>query len=217
MEYNSQRESIKLLEYGRGIQKLIDYAKTIENKEKRQETAEYILNIMGGINPHLKNVEDFKHLLWDHLHLISDFELNVDSPYPMPNKELIFAKPKQVAYPKKNIRYRHYGKNILSMIKSAAKMEDPDKQMGYAKCIANYMKKVQASRNNSGEIVNDLIIINDLEAISDGVLKLKDETTLSKVKVNRTFKGKTTSGSSNNNNRNRNNNNNKKRTNNRPS
>lgn len=217
MEYNSQRESIKLLEYGRGIQKLIDHAKTIENKEKRQETAEYILNIMGGINPHLKNVEDFKHLLWDHLHLISDFELNVDSPYPMPNKELIFAKPKQVAYPKKNIRYRHYGKNILSMIKSAAKMEDPDKQMGYAKCIANYMKKVQASRNNSGEIVNDLIIINDLEAISDGVLKLKDETTLSKVKVNRTFKGKTTSGSSNNNNRNRNNNNNKKRTNNRPS
>lgn len=218
MEYNSQRESIKLLEYGRSIQKLIDYAKKIEDKEKRQHTAEHILGIMGGINPHLKNIEDFKHLLWDHLHLISDFELEVDSPYPIPDKELIFAKPKQIKYPVKNIRYRHYGKNILSMIKSATEMSDEEKQIGYAKCIANYMKKVQASRNNSGEVVNDLIIINDLEAISDGVLKLKDETTLTKVAANKTFKNK----SNNNNNRNRNSstnnnnsNNNRKRSNNR--
>jgi len=214
MEYNSQRESIKLLEYGRSIQKLIDYAKKIEDKAKRQDAAEHILSIMGGINPHLKNVEDFKHLLWDHLHLISDFELEVDSPYPIPDKELIFAKPKQIKYPVKNIRYRHYGKNILSMIKSATEMSDEEKQIGYAKCIANYMKKVQASRNNSGEVVNDLIIINDLEAISDGVLKLKDETTLTKVAANKTFKNK----SNNNNNRNRNsnnNNNNRKRSNNR--
>lgn len=218
MEYNSQRESIKLREYGRSIQKLIDFAKTLEDKDKRQDAAEHILSIMGGINPHLKNVEDFKHLLWDHLHLISDFELDVDSPYPVPDKELILAKPKLMSYPKKNLRYTHYGKNILNMIKSAAAMEDPDKQIGYAKCIANYMKKVQASRNNSGEIVNDLIIINDLEAMSDGVLKLEDETTLTKVKVNRTFKGKS-SGSSSNNNRNRNSssssNNNRKRSNNR--
>lgn len=208
MEYNSQRESIVLREYGRCIQKLINHATTIEDKEKRQQIAEQILNIMGGINPHLKNVEDFKHLLWDHLHLISDFKLVVDSPYPIPDKELIFAKPKKVSYPIKNEKYKHYGRNILSMIKSAATLEDEEKQMAYAKTIANYMKKVQASRNNSGEIVNDLIIINDLEAISDGVLKLEDETTLTKVKVNRTFKP---NNNNNNNNRKRNNNNNNNR------
>ena len=151
MEYNSQRESIKLREYGRSIQKLLDFAKKIEKKEDRQDAAEHILSIMGGINPHLKNVEDFKHLLWDHLHLISDFDLEVDSPYPMPDKEVLMAKPEKLEYPIKNIRYRHYGRNILSMIKSAASMEDEEKRLAYAKCIANYMKKVQAGRNNRGE------------------------------------------------------------------
>lgn len=212
MEYNSQRESIVLREYGRSIQKLIDYAKTLETVADRQDAAEHILSIMGGINPHLKNVEDFKHLLWDHLHLIADFELEVVSPYPMPDKEVLFAKPAKLDYPNKNIRYRHYGKNILNMIKSATKMEDHEKQMGYAKCIANYMKKVQASRNNRGEVVNDLIIINDLEAISDGVLKLEDETTLTKVKVNRNSNKRKSNNSSNNRKRN---NNNRKRSNNR--
>lgn len=212
MEYNSQRESIILREYGRSIQKLIDYAKTLETVAGRQDAAEHILDIMGGINPHLKNVEDFKHLLWDHLHLIADFKLEVVSPYPMPDKEVLFAKPAKLDYPNRNIRYKHYGKNILSMIKSATLMEDPEKQIGYAKCIANYMKKVQASRNNSGEVVNDLIIINDLEAISDGVLKLKDETTLTKVKVNRS--SNSNRKSNNNNNRKRNNNNNNRKRNN---
>ncbi|MGB1316218.1 MAG: DUF4290 domain-containing protein [Chitinophagales bacterium] len=205
MEYNSQREPIKLREYGRSIQKLVDFASTLEDKAERQDVAEHILSIMGGVNPHLKNVEDFKHLLWDHLHLMADYELEVDSPYPKPDKETLAEKPAKLDYPNKNIRYKHYGKNILSMIKSATKMEDKEKQLEYAKCIANYMKKVQASRKNNGEVVNDLIIINDLESISDGVLKLEDETTLTKVKVNRNYKNK---NNKNNNNRKRNNNNN---------
>lgn len=215
MEYNSQRESIILREYGRSIQKLIDYAKTLETVVDRQDAAEHILSIMGGINPHLKNVEDFKHLLWDHLHLIADFDLEVVSPYPKPDREVLFAKPAKLDYPSKNRRYKHYGKNILSMIASATAIEDEEKQIGYAKCIANYMKKVQASRNNSGEVVNDLIIINDLEAISDGVLKLEDETTLTKVKVNRTSNSNNNRKSTNNNHRKRNNNNNSSNTNNR--
>lgn len=207
MEYNSQRESIKLREYGRSIQKLVDYAKTLENIADRQDVAEHILSIMGGINPHLKNIEDFKHLLWDHLHLIADFELEVDSPYPIPEKEVLFAKPSKFDYPTRSRKFRHYGKNILSMIKSASEMEDEEKQLEYARTIANYMKKVQASRNRSGEKVNDLIIIDDLETLSDGVLKLEDETTLLKVKTFRNYKNK------NNNNRKRNNNNNRKRSN----
>ena len=209
MEYNSQRESIKLREYGRSIQKLVNYARTIEKKEDRQDVAEHILSLMGSINPHLKNVEDFKHLLWDHLYLIADFDLDVESPYPLPKKEIIFSKPTKFEYPVKNKKFRHYGKNILSMISEAIKIEDIEKRMEYAKMIANYMKKVQAGRNRKGEKVNDLIIINDLETLSNGVLKLKDETTLTKIKTTpRVYKKK------NNNNRNRNNNNNRNRNNN---
>ena len=204
MEYNSQRESIKLREYGRSIQKLVAYAKTLESKEDRQDVAEHILSIMGGINPHLKNIEDFKQLLWDHLYLIADFDLAVDSPYEVPEREEVFAKPAKFAYPTRSRKFRHYGRNILSMIKSASDMEDGEKQMEYAKTIANYMKKVQANRNRSGEKVNDLIIIDDLETLSGGVLKLENETTLLKVKTVRNFKN-------NNNNKKRNNNNNNNR------
>ncbi len=204
MEYNSQRESIKLREYGRSIQKLVAYAKTLESKEDRQDVAEHILSIMGGINPHLKNIEDFKQLLWDHLYLIADFDLAVDSPYEVPEREEVFAKPAKFAYPTRSRKFRHYGRNILSMIKSASDMEDREKQMEYAKTIANYMKKVQANRNRSGEKVNDLIIIDDLETLSGGVLKLENETTLLKVKTVRNFKN-------NNNNKKRNNNNNNNR------
>lgn len=210
MEYNSQREPLKLREYGRSIQKLVDFAKSIENKEERQDVAEHILSIMGGVNPHLKHVEDFKHLLWDHLHLIADFELEVESPYEKPDKETVFAKPAKISYPVKNKRYRHYGKNILSMIASAAKMEDEEKRTEYGKIIANYMKKVQAGRNRSGEKVNDLIIINDLETLSDGVLKLEDETTLLKVKSYRNTRNNN-NNNKNTNNRKRNNNNNSNR------
>ena len=211
MEYNSQRESIKLREYGRSIQKLVAYAKTFEDKADRQDVAEHILSIMGGINPHLKNIEDFKHLLWDHLYLIADFDLDVESPYEMPEKEEVFAKPAKFAYPIKNRKFRHYGRNILSMIKSASDMEDEEKQMEYAKTIANYMKKVQANRNRSGEKVNDLIIIDDLETLSGGVLKLENETTLLKVKTVRNFKNNNTNNNRKRNNNNNNNNNNRNR------
>lgn len=212
MKYNSQREMIKLREYGRSVQNLVNFAKTVEDKEERQDVAEHILQIMSGINPHLKKIEDFKHLLWDHLHLISDFELEVESPYPKPEKEAFFDKPSKFLYPEKNERYKHYGKNILSMIASASKMEDKEKQTAYAKCIANYMKKVQASRNNRGEKVNDLIIIDDLSTLSNGVLQLEEETTLTKVKRSNTasYKNNNRKRNNNNNNRRRNNNNRKK-------
>ncbi len=207
MEYNSQREAIILREYGRSIQKLVEYAKTIENKEDRQDVAEHVLNIMGGINPHLKKVEDFKHLLWDHLHLIADFELEVDSPYQKPEKEVLFAKPSKLDYPTKTRKNRHYGQNVLSMIASAVAMEDEEKQIEYAVNIANYMKKIQASRNMRGEKVNDLIIINDLDTLSNGKLVLEDETILNKVKSYRKFNN----NNHKNKNRKRNNNNNNRR------
>ena len=135
-----------------------------------------IVHIMGNLNPHLKNVEDFKHLLWDHLHIMADFSLDVESPYPLPEKEVLFAKPAPFPYPEKNTRFKHYGKNISSMIEKASEMEEGDKKTAYTKCIANYMKIVHNNWNS--ETVTDETIINDLEIISKGNLHLGDEVTL---------------------------------------
>lgn len=202
MEYNSQRASIKLREYGRSIQKLVSYAKTIEKKEDRQDVSEHILSLMTSLNPQLKNLENFKNILWDHLYQIADFDIDIESPYPLPEKEEVFSKPEKFEYPKSSNKYKHYGKNILSMIAAAEKIEDEEKRMEYAKIIANYMKKVQASRNRHNEKVNDFIIINDLDSLSKGLLKLEDETTLTKLKSNyRNYKNK---NNRNKNNRNRN-------------
>ena len=128
MEYNTQRGHLRLKEYGRHIQNLVEYAITITEKEKRQDVVDHIVHIMGNLNPHLKNVEDFKHLLWDHLHIMADFSLDVESPYPLPEKEVLFAKPAPFPYPEKNTRFRHYGKNISSMIEKASEMEEGDKK-----------------------------------------------------------------------------------------
>lgn len=183
MEYNTQRGHLRLREYGRHIQNLVEYAITIPEKDKRQDVVDHIVHIMGNLNPHLKNVEDFKHLLWDHLHIMADFTLDVESPYPLPEKEVLFAKPEPFPYPQKNTRFRHYGKNIMSMIEKAAEMEDGEKKTAYTKCIANYMKIVHNNWNS--ETVTDETIINDLEIISKGALQLGDEVTLNKVSSNK--------------------------------
>jgi hypothetical protein len=179
MEYNSQRGFLRLKEYGRHIQNLVEHAISLENKEERQDVVNHIINIMGNLNPHLKNVDDFKHLLWDHLHIMADFKLDVDSPYPLPSKEVLFAKPEKFYYPVKVNRFRHYGKNIISMIDKATEMEEGDKKQGYTKCIANYMKIVHNNWNN--ETVTDETILNDLSILSKDQLHLGDETTLNKV------------------------------------
>jgi hypothetical protein len=179
MEYNSQRGFLRLKEYGRHIQNLVEHAISLEDKEKRQDVVNQIINIMGNLNPHLKNVDDFKHLLWDHLHVMADFKLDVDSPYPLPSKEVLFAKPETFYYPEKVNRFRHYGKNIISMIEKAIEMEEGEKKHGYTKCIANYMKIVHNNWNS--ETVTDETIINDLSILSKNQLHLSDEITLNKV------------------------------------
>ena len=179
MEYNSQRGFLRLKEYGRHIQNLVEHAISLDNKAERQDVVNHIIHIMGNLNPHLKNVDDFKHLLWDHLHIMADFKLDVESPYPLPSKEVLFAKPEKFYYPAKVNRFRHYGKNIVSMIDKATEMEEGDKKQGYTKCIANYMKIVHNNWNN--ETVTDETIINDLSILSKDKLHLSDEVTLNKV------------------------------------
>lgn len=198
MEYNSQRGHLRLKEYGRHIQNLVEHAISLDNRAERQDVVDHIIHIMGNLNPHLKNVEDFKHLLWDHLHIMADFKLDVDSPYPLPEKEVLFAKPEKFYYPEKNSRFRHYGKNILSMIEKAIEMEDGEKKAGYTKCIANYMKIVHNNWNS--ETVTDETIINDLEILSKNQLHLDDAVTLNKVAPS---KKKFSNNSNNRNNRNK--------------
>jgi len=173
MEYNTTRNHLGIREYGRHIQKMVDYILTIEDKKKRQEQAQVVIELMGFLNPHLKNVEDFRHKLWDHLFLIADFKLDVDSPYPIPTRETLKAKPQRLHYPKRYPRYNHLGKNIEVVIKKALEEENPEKKQGFANAIAYYMK---LSYNNwHKENVQDDAIQSELSAITKGQLEFNNK------------------------------------------
>ncbi len=169
MEYNTTRNHLIMREYGRHIQKMIDYVINIEDREKRQKNAHALIELMGFLNPHLKNVEDFRHKLWDHLFLISDFKLDVDSPYPIPTRETLKAKPPQLPYPKKYPKYSHLGKNLELVIDKALKEENPEKQSGFANTIAYYMKLAYNTWHK--ELVHDDGIRSELNSITDGRLE----------------------------------------------
>ena len=124
MEYNTTRNEMSMREYGRHIQKMVEYLLTIEDKEERQQQAQVVIELMGFLNPHLKNVEDFRHKLWDHLFYISDFKLQVDSPYPIPQKETYRQKPDPLPYPKRYPKFSHLGKNLEVIINKALNEED---------------------------------------------------------------------------------------------
>lgn len=168
MEYNTGRNSLIMREYGRHIQKMIEYLLSIEDKETRQRNAYAVIELMGFLNPHLKNVEDFRHKLWDHLFLISDFKLDVESPYPIPTRETLKAKPKPLPYPKRYPKFAHLGKNLQTVIDKALKEENPEKKQGFANAVAYYMKL--AYSNWHKETVHDDAIQSELSSITDGQL-----------------------------------------------
>ncbi len=176
MNYNTERGRLEMTEYGRNVQRMVEYLLSIDDDKKRNEQAKIVIELMGQLNPHLKNVEDFRHKLWDHIIIMSDFKLVVDSPYPVPDKETIFAKPERIPYPQSEFKHRHYGKNIETLIKKANAMEDAQKRQEFAEVIGNYMKLVHTNWNN--ETVNNQVIMDDLERMSGGKLKLGDETNL---------------------------------------
>lgn len=173
MQYNTKREELYMPEYGRHIQRLVDYVQTVEDKQKQQEIVSAILKLMASINPNAKNVADYEHKLWDHLHIMANFNLDVESPYPKPTKEEIYKKPEKFPYPNAKIKYRHYGQNVVKMIKKATEMEDEEKQEAFTEVIASFMKRTYENYHN--ESVNDEIIKEDLVNISDGELSLDDD------------------------------------------
>lgn len=168
MEYNTSRNHLIMKEYGRHIQKMVEYLLSIEDKEKRQQQAHAVIELMGFLNPHLKNVEDFRHKLWDHLFYISDFKLDVDSPYPIPQKETYKAKPQPIPYPDHKPKYSHLGKNLEKVIDKAMKEQDQEKKDGFAHAIAYYMKLSYSNWHK--ELVHDDAIRSELDAITGGAL-----------------------------------------------
>jgi hypothetical protein len=169
MEYNTTRNFLVMREYGRHIQKMVEYLLSIEDKEERQRNAYAVIELMGFLNPHLKNVEDFRHKLWDHLFLISDFKLDVESPYPIPTRETLKAKPERLRYPKRYPKFNHLGKNIEVVIDKALKEE---KKQGFANAIAYYMKLTYSNWHK--ELVHDDNIQTELSSMTKGELEFNN-------------------------------------------
>jgi hypothetical protein len=169
MEYNTTRNYLVMKEYGRHIQKMIEYLLAIEDPEIRQRNAQAVIELMGFLNPHLKNVEDFRHKLWDHLFLISDFKLDVKSPYPIPTRETLKARPDPLPYPKRYPKFSHLGKNLELVINKALSEENQEKRNGFANSIAYYMKL--AYNNWHKETVHDDAIQSELNNITSGQLE----------------------------------------------
>src|SRR3989304_9123561 len=140
-DYNTQRKRMALPEYGRNVQKMVDHIRTIKDRDERNRAAKTIIQIMGNLNPHLRDIGDFKHKLWDHLAIIADFELDIDSPYPVPEVSKLIEKPNQIPYMQGNIRFLHYGRIIAMMIEAATELEEGEEKEYLTTLIVNQMKK----------------------------------------------------------------------------
>ncbi len=179
MEYNTQRKQLRIPVYGRNIQKMIEHCITIEDREKRTKTAELIVNVMAEMLPKSKEPGDYKQKLWDHLHIISGFQLEIDSPYPPPSKDVLSAKPTIIGYQDNNISMRPYGKNIEKIIEKAITYPEGEEKERLVLIIANHLKKSYLNWNRSS--VDDSLIIKHLDILSDGKLKLSENAKLSRT------------------------------------
>lgn len=178
LEYNAARTPLIIPEYGRHLQKLIDHIIQIEDREVRNRAANYVISIMGDMNPHLRDVPDFQHKLWDQLYMMTDFQLDVDCPFPVPNKESVTNKPEKLEYPQNFPKYRFYGNNIKFMIDQAIEWEEGEMKEALIMVIANHMKKCYLSWNKDS--VKDEVIFEHLCELSDGKINLfKTEEELS--------------------------------------
>lgn len=181
IEYNSERPHLIIPEYGRHIQKLIDHCVALEDAEERNKMAKAIVDVMGNLQPHLRDVPDFKHKLWDQLFIMSKFELDVESPYEKPVKEELLAKPERLAYPNYASKYRFYGNNIQTMINAAISWEKEEEKEALYFAIANHMKKCYLNWNK--DTVDDKLIFKHLYDLSDGKIDLKEaDESLSEIK-----------------------------------
>ena len=192
LAYNTDTTKLVIPEYGRNIQKMVQHAIKIDNNEERNKAAKVIIKVMDLINPNNRNSNSEEHSqkLWAHLHIISNFELNVDSPYKKPEKELYHSKPDEVPYPKNDIRFKHYGKIMEDMVKAASELKEGDDKEKLVKHIANLLKTSYLQWNRDS--VNDNLIIKQLEELSDGKLTITSEKLRDTNDIVRSFKKKKT-------------------------
>jgi len=215
MEYNTSRELMKIREYGRSVHNMVAHVMTIEDKEKRQQNAEAVIEVMAILNPQANAMEDYRHKLWDHLFLLSDYKLDVESPYEIPTEELKQRKPDPIPYPKNKIRWNHFGKTFEKIYDKALAETDEEKKQGFIQVLALFMKV--AYSNWHKESIHDDMIKDELSLISKGqltydpALKFRDfvdSTDLPTINpVNPQGLSKRAFSRTNNNNNNRNNNN----------
>lgn len=178
-DYNSTRPKLILAEYGRNVQNMVEYICTVPDRAERNRLAQVVIDMMGVLNPHLRDVADFKHKLWDHLYIISDFKIDVDSPYPIPTRDEVRHKPEPLPYPQHKIRFKHYGFIVEEMIKKAISMTNEESKAKMTLGIANFMKMAYVTWNKDS--VTDQQIIEDLKELSQGQLILPEDTVLTKL------------------------------------
>ncbi len=170
LEYNTERTGLIIPEYGRHIQKMVDQAVSCPERKERNKMAKAIIGVMGNLNPHLRDVPDFQHKLWDQLSIMSGFNLDVDSPFPKPSKEIFEEKPEKLNYPQNHPKYRFYGNNIKKMIDVATNWEEGEMKKELIYVIANHMKKCFLKWNKDS--VDDAIIFNHILELSNGKIKI---------------------------------------------
>lgn len=163
MDYNTQRKQLLLPEYGRNIQMMVDHLSTIENRDERNRAAHTVISVMGNLYPHLRDVSDFRHKLWDHLAIMSDFSLDIDAPYPLPEKSKLYEKPEKLSYGNHKIRFRHYGLMTEKLIHQINATEDPEQKRIMIVLTANHMKKSFLSWNKDS--VEDEQIFDDIQTL----------------------------------------------------
>ncbi len=172
MDYNTQRPQLKISEYGRVVQQMIDYACTIEDEGQRTKAAYALIAIMGNMNPFLRDIPDFKHKLWDHLAIMSDFKLDIDWPYPLPNIDALNEKPEKIPYSDSKFKFRHYGKIIEGILKKISEIEEPEKKQALVEQMANQMKRAYMSWKK--ENITDDIIFKEMEILTKGGVEIPE-------------------------------------------
>lgn len=173
MEYNTTQPSMKIAEYGRAVERMIEHCQTLTDRDERSRCARTIVRVMAILNPQLKEYADYEHKLWDHLHIIADYALDVDSPYPKPERSHIDSKPERVPYPQSNIRFKHYGKILEDLIQKAMAETDDKNREIFTEQLAQLMKKHYLNWNRDS--VNDQLIVEQLENLSGGKLKVSEQ------------------------------------------
>lgn len=180
MEYNTQKKKLLLPEYGRNIQKMVDHIMTIQDRDERNRAARTVIDVMGNLYPHLRDVPDFRHKLWDHLAIMSEFKLDIDWPYDLPSLEKIHEKPERIPYSTNHIRFKHYGKLVERLIEKIQELEDPEQKRALIVLTANHMKKSFLTWNKDS--VEDEQIYNDINLYYGSTVILPEGMTLSNPK-----------------------------------